>query len=203
MSGVADGLGDQLRRHRRRQVVDVDPRRHDVAKFQVTELIDAGVDGDGFGRHRYAIPLVRRCACGASTVPTRGAVGRSLNDGTPGANGRGAQRFILVLFAAQQCANRAAQALGVERLDQEPLGAAAPSEEDVRATIQQHQDRHRFGCAIGLLVTQFHADRHTAHGADLEVENDEVDTALLDTGDGVGAVRGLFDDEVRAFERGA
>jgi len=44
-----------------------------------------------------------------------------LNVGAPDADGRGAQRFVFVLFAAQQCSHRASQPLGIERLDEETL----------------------------------------------------------------------------------
>jgi len=77
-------------------------------------------------------------------------------------------------------------AVGDRAADEETLGAAAASQEDVRTTIEQHQHGDRFGRAVGLLVSQFHANGHSAHRADLQVKDHQVDAAFFDAGDDFG-----------------
>ena len=50
MAGVADGLGDRLGGHRGSEEIDVNTWGHHVTQFELAELIDAFVDGVGFGR---------------------------------------------------------------------------------------------------------------------------------------------------------
>jgi hypothetical protein len=90
--------------------------------------------------------LVRRCVFEAETVPTKGAVGRSLNVGAPDANGRRAQRFVFVLFAAQQCSHRARSrwgSSGFTRNPSAPLRRARRRRVDDRATSERRPVRPR------------------------------------------------------------
>ena len=64
------------------------------------------------------------------------------------------------------------------------------------------KDGHRLGRAVGLLVAQFHADRHAAHGTDLEVGDHEVDAARSHASDDLGPVA-ASSMRGRALERGA
>jgi len=52
-------------------------------------------------------------------------------------------------------------------------------------------------------VSQFHANGHSAHRADLQVKDHQVDAAFFDAGDDFGAVGDFLNEEVRPFERGA
>ena len=139
MSRIASAIS--FGRDRRGEEDDVDARRHDVAKFEFAELVDAFVDGDRLGRASDAPLRDRRCARGAARGPTRGAAGRSLTVGAPDAHGRGTEGFVLVLLATEQRAHRGAHALGIEGLDEETFGPTSSSEEDVRSPIEQHEYR--------------------------------------------------------------
>ncbi len=52
-------------------------------------------------------------------------------------------------------------------------------------------------------MAKVHADRHAPHGADLHVEDHEVDPAALDAGADVVPVGNLLNDEVGPLEHGA
>ena len=69
------------------------------------------------------------------------ASGRSFRDG--GANGGGAVGLVLVFLTAKQRPDRGAHTLRVEWLYYETFGPASAREEDIRTSIQQHQDRDR------------------------------------------------------------
>ena len=129
-----------------------------------------------------------RVAHRASALPTRTVAGRS--DSSSYSSPRSSARTA----ARTRWGSR-----GLTRKPSAPLRRARKTS---GRRSSEHQHRHGLGGSVGLEVAQLHGDRHAAHGADLEVGDDEVDAALAHARDGLGAGRGLFDEEVGPGEHG-
>jgi len=129
VTGVANRFGDHFGRHRRGEKNDVGARCHHVAKFELAQLVDPFVDGDGLGRFRSCL-FSSDDAFSKPRQSDEGAVGRSLNVVLPTRTVEGAAIRLRTLRRAAVLAPRFA-AVGIERLDEETLGAAAASQEDV------------------------------------------------------------------------
>lgn len=100
----------------------------------------------------------------------------------------------MVGAAIQQGFDRAANPERVERLDQVPFGPRAPSEEDVRSTIQEHQNRYMGLTAARVLELEVKADREPPHVLHLAVGDHKVRWVHLDRRAHGRAVAQLLDE---------
>jgi len=177
-SAIISGVTGVVRKRRRCAVSS----RREVRARSVGRPVR---DGDGLGRFRSCL-FSSDDAFRSRDSPDEGGCGRSLNVGAPDADGRGAQRFVFVLFAAQQCSHRASQPLGIERLDEETLGAAAASQEDVRDDDRATSTRRPVRPRRRTPRVAVPCKCHSAHRADLQVKDHQVDAAFFDAGDASG-----------------
>jgi len=119
------------------------------------------------------------------------------------ADGGGAPRVILVPFAAKQRADGATNAQRVKGLYDESFGTATAGQEDVGTTVEEHEDGHVWCGAVGLLVSKVKTDCHGAHGANLEVQDGQVNLLGRHRGTDGGTGRNFENFDVRTFEHAA
>jgi hypothetical protein len=119
------------------------------------------------------------------------------------ADGGGAPRVILVPFAAKQRADGATNAQRVKGLYDESFGTATAGQEDVGTTVEEHQDGHVWCGAVGLLVSKVKTDCHGTHGANLEVQDGQVNLLGGHGGTHRRAGRHFENFEIRTFEHAA